>query len=188
MTLATRGRSRTRERIAAGSISRPGSAAQVLEQDRLDVLEVDAPRGRHERPDLASADEPPTTELDALQAARPRPAADRRRAEMDVGGGQDLGRFGKGDPVGRGDHRQSEAVDAPDLDGLSAFSFDFDVDVVVASDEPDSDFLAGELSPSDDAAAPDVDASSEPPLPLEAFFAAAVAVERRSFLAQPDPL
>src|SRR6185369_1813364 len=153
MTLTTCGRSRTRERIAAGSISRPGSPAQVLEQDRLDVLEVDAPRGRHERPDLASADEPPTTELDALQAARPRPAADRRRAEMDVGGGQDLRRFGKGDPVGRCDHRQSEAVDAPDLDGLSAFSFDFDVDVVAASDEPGSDFLADELSRSDDAAA-----------------------------------
>src|SRR6478672_8855002 len=144
MTLATCGRSMTRERIAAGSISRPGSAAQVLEQDRLDVLEVDAPRRRHERPDLSSADEAPTTELDALQAAGARPAADRRRAEMDVGGGQDLGRFGKGDPVGRGDHRQSEAVDAPDLDGLSAFSLAFEVDLVVPSDEPGSVFLADE--------------------------------------------
>jgi hypothetical protein len=60
----------------------------------------------------------------------------------------------------------------------------------VASDEPDSDFLVDdpEPSPSDDAGAPDVDPSSEPPLPVEAFFAAAVTVERRSFLAQPDPL
>src|SRR6185503_14655764 len=148
MTLATCGRSMTRDRIAAGSISRPRSAAQVLEQDRLDVLEVDAPRWRHERPDLASADEPPATELDALQAAGSRPTADRRRAEMDVGGGQDLGRFGEGDPVGRSDHRQSEAVDAPDLDDLSAFSLDFDVDFVVASDEPVSVFLADEPSPS----------------------------------------
>src|SRR4249920_2426502 len=155
MTLATCGRSMTRERIAAGSINRPGSAAQVLEQDRLDVLEVDATRWRHERADLAPADEPTTTELDALQAAGPRPAADRRRAEVNVGGGQDLGRFGKGDPVGRGDHRQSEAVDAPDLDGLSVFSLDFDVDVAVASVEPGSAFLADEPSPSDDAAAPD---------------------------------
>src|SRR6187397_301015 len=138
MTLATCGWSRTRERIAAGSITRwLGSTAQVLEQDGLHVLQVDASRRRHERTDLAAADEPPSAELDALKPAGPRPTADRRRSEMDVGRGQDLGRLGEGDPVRRRGHRQSEVVDAPDLDGLSVLVSDLDEAARAVSGDPD---------------------------------------------------
>src|SRR6476469_3053175 len=115
---------------------------------------------------------------------------------MDVGRGQDLGRLGEGDPVRRRGHRQSEAVDAPDLDDLSDLSdlpCDFDEAATPDSEDPESDFRSDDpdVSPSDDAAASVFEDSSEPPPPppLEAFFAAAaVVVERRSFLAQPDPL
>src|SRR6476646_7719349 len=109
---------------------------------------------------------------------------------MDVGRGQDLGRLGEGDPVRRRGHRQSEVVDAPDLDGLSVLLSDLDEAARAVSVDPDSVFLPDDPdpSPSDDAAAAVVEASSDPPLPLAAFFAAAVAVERRSFLAPPDPL
>jgi hypothetical protein len=76
------------------------------------------------------------------------------------------------------------------LDVLSVLSVVFDDDLPAVSDDAESAFLLDdpEPSPSDDAAALDVEASSEPPPPLDAFLAAAVAVERRSFLAQPDPL
>ena len=78
MILATVGWSSTRERIAAGSIRRwPGSAAQVLEQDRLDILEMDAPGWRQQRPDLTAPDKAPAPELDALQPTGTRPTADR---------------------------------------------------------------------------------------------------------------
>ena len=120
MTLATCGWSRTRARIAAGSISRrPGQPPRSSNRTGWTSSRLDATGRRDERPDLAAPDEPPATELDALEPAGPRPAADRRRAEMDVGRGQDLGRLGEGDPVRRRGHRQSVAVDAPDLDGLS---------------------------------------------------------------------
>jgi hypothetical protein len=67
---------------------------------------------------------------------------------------------------------------------------DFEDAGAVDPDDPVSDLLVDEPdpSPSDDAAAPDVELSSEPPPAFEAFFAAAVAVDRRSFLAHPEPL
>ena len=71
------------------------SASEVLEQDRLDILGTDPARRGDERPDLAAPDEPPATELDALELAGPRPAADRGRREVDVRGGQDVGRLGQ---------------------------------------------------------------------------------------------
>ena len=97
-------------RIAVGSIGRRGSAAPVLEQDGLEIRRSHAARRSDERPDLPTSDEPPSTELDALQAARPRPAADRGRCESDVGRSQDPGRLGKGDPVGRGRHLGQSVV------------------------------------------------------------------------------
>src|SRR5207344_2498701 len=95
----------------AGQAARPASRAsapQVLEQDRLEVLHPHASRGRDEGTDLAAPDEPASAELDALEATGARPSADRRWRELDVRGGQDLGRLAKGDPVGgRGHRRQS---------------------------------------------------------------------------------
>jgi hypothetical protein len=75
--------------------------------------------------------------------------------------------------------------DAPEVD---VFSVAFDVPAPV---EPVSDFFEGDPEPSasDDAAAslfePSFEASSAP-LPL--FDAPEAALDRRSFLAQPDPL
>ena len=56
------------------SIAWPGSAAQVLEQDGLEILGADPARGGDQGPDLAAADEPPAAELDALQASRRGPS------------------------------------------------------------------------------------------------------------------
>ena len=59
---------------------------------------------------------PPSLMLCSRPARAQPPIVDGR--EMDVGGGQDLGGLGEGDPVGRGGHRQSVPSIAPDLDGF----------------------------------------------------------------------
>src|SRR3954447_11937012 len=94
----------TRLRMASGSIL-GRSATEVVEQDRLDVLGADPARRRHEASDLAASDEAASAELDALEAARSPPPADRGRGEVDVGGGEDVGCFDEGDPVGGRGHR-----------------------------------------------------------------------------------
>jgi hypothetical protein len=89
-------------------------SGQVLEQPRLDVLDVDAPWGRHQRPDLAPPDEPAATQLDARQAPAPRPASDGLRTKVDVGGGKDLGSLGQRDPVGSCRHRRQSLLSDED--------------------------------------------------------------------------
>src|SRR6478672_10462772 len=89
----------TRPRIACGSIL-GRSGTEVFEQNGLDILGTDPTRGGDERADLATTDEPAPAELDALEPARTSPAADGRRREMDVRGGQDVRCLDEGDPVG----------------------------------------------------------------------------------------
>src|SRR3954454_2464751 len=100
---ATWGRSRMRARIAGGSISRT-SVPPVLEEPGLEGVGANAARPRDQRPDLAAPDESTPAELDALQAARPRPAADRRRGEVDVRFGEDRLCLTERDPVARRGH------------------------------------------------------------------------------------
>jgi hypothetical protein len=162
---------------------------------------------RQQRPNLASPDEAAPTDLDALELAGPRPAADGFATEADVGRGQQIRRFGEGDPVGGGSgHRRQSAEREPEsLDELDE----------PESDEPDelevlelSAFLAGAALRST-AAEPSLDepvrsdedglavltsldlASLVPPslAPALSFERAALrALELRSFLAQPLPL
>src|SRR3954452_3245562 len=80
---------RQRSTRGASSAVVMASAAQVLEQAALDVLDADASRGRDQRPDLAPPDVAPAAQLDARETARPRPGADGLRAKPDVRGGQD---------------------------------------------------------------------------------------------------
>src|SRR5688500_10605420 len=85
---------------AGGLVGRAGtSGLQLLEQGRLERLGAYPTRRGDQRPYLAAANEPLAAELDALELAGSRPGADRRRPEVDVGRGQDLGRFRERDPV-----------------------------------------------------------------------------------------
>ena len=100
--MATCGRSRNRSRIAsaihcAAGVSRRGPRTGPAGRPRAGR----AAAARDERPDLTTPHETTSAELDALQPAGPRPAADRGGRETDVGGSEDLGRLGEGDPVGR---------------------------------------------------------------------------------------
>ena len=94
----------TRLRMTAKSIL-GRSATEVVEQDGLDVLRPDTARSGHEASDLAASDEAASAQLDALEAAGTSPPADRGRGEVDVSGGEDLGCFDEGDPVGGRGHR-----------------------------------------------------------------------------------
>ena len=107
----TGGRASTRADEAADAVRRWGGrlgqrlrAHPVQSSNRPGwrSLGTDGPRRCDQRPDLAALDVAPSAELDALELAGARPAADRRRREVDVGGLEDLGRLGQRDPVGRG--------------------------------------------------------------------------------------
>ena len=80
----------------AWSASR-ASAAEVLEQDGLEVLGADASwarrRARGPQPRRTNR-RPPSLMLWSRPGARP--ATDRRGRELDVGGGEDLGRLARG--------------------------------------------------------------------------------------------
>src|SRR3954471_23948636 len=97
----TRSISRSRKAGIWGS-----SAREVLEHARLEVLGLHSPWPGDERLDLPAAHEPSSAQLDALELAGPRPAADRRRREPDIGLLEDLGGFRERDPVGGGRHRR----------------------------------------------------------------------------------
>jgi hypothetical protein len=165
------------------------SVPELLEQAWLEVAGAD-PAGRgHERPNLATAHEPPPAQLDALDLACPRPATDRRRPEPDVRGGEDLRGLPETDPVGRGRrHGQPVAVsEEPELfpplevelvGVVEAESFDeesFD----------DESFDDESLDDEPSLAAPVLTAPDSLP---ESAFDPDFALAERSFLAQPEPL
>ena len=126
---------RGRARGSPPGPSRRGVSSRGPRTGRLDVLGADAPRRRDQRPDLAAPDEAAAAELDALEPPGPRPAADRRRREVDVGRGQDLGRLGQGDPVGR---RRPSSVGRrrPSVAGLASPSSAFAGASVAAAARP----------------------------------------------------
>ena len=192
MTLATVGWSRTRERIAAGSIV-GGRDQPPRSSNRTGWTSSrsDAPGRRHQRPDLAAPDEAPTPELDALQPTGTRPAADRGRSEMDVGGGQDLGRLGESDPVRRGGHRSVGGLRRAGRGRLLGLLRCARASTSRPTRTPRSPTSWAPIPIhrlSDDAAASLFEPSSEPEPSPPLFDAPDPAVVRRSFLAQPEPL
>ena len=165
----------------------PGSAPKILEEDRLDILGADATWRRDERTDLAAPHESPAAELDALEPARPGPPADRGWREVDVGRGQDLGRLREGDPVRRSRHvGQSVVFAAPASAGFDVAFEGASADVL--SDDVLSDDVLSDDVLSDDVPPSDVDPPSFPDPSEPVFEAPDLAVARRSFLAQPEPL
>src|SRR4051794_2171405 len=202
MTWATCCCASTRPRIACGSnLGRSGT--EVFEQDGLDILGTDPTRCGDEGSDLATADESTPSQLDALEPARPSPATDRRRREMDVRRGHDVCRLDEGDPV-RGRCHGGQSLLVEDGAGTSAALFRGG-----SLAPPGVSLRFFEVSPSraglsPPAAAPSSLARSEParsaPPPSELVPSLAPPsgddvslapllppAERRSFLAQPDP-
>ncbi len=157
---------------------------QFLEEPRLKVAGADVAGCRDQCPDLAPADEPTTTELDALEPARAGPAADRRWLEPDVGRGQDLACLGQGDPIGGGGHDQSADVAGADgsVPPLAAAGFGL-ASAGLALESP-VEPGSGELSP-EPGAGFWVASDDSPDSADRVGFALA---PLRSFLAQPDPL
>jgi hypothetical protein len=180
------------------------SAGHVLEEAGLEIGGVDPPRRREQRPDFAAPDEPPTADLDALELPAPGPAADRLAAKADVGRGQQIGGFGKGDPVGRcAGHPRQSAEPEPEPDPDPELEPELELEPLADDDEdpePSVFFVAaGLLSvPLDfslDDPPPVPDEPSDEPLDLDSLVsplsferAAARTLEPRSFFAQPLPL
>jgi len=93
---------------------------ELLEEPRLEVPGPDRSRSGDQRPDLAAAHEAAATQLDALEAARASPAADRLGSKANVRRGQDLGSFAQADPVRRRGHGQSASELDDEAAGLAA--------------------------------------------------------------------
>jgi hypothetical protein len=154
---------------------------------------MDTPRRCQQRPDLAAPDEPPAADLDALELPVAGPATNRLAPKPDVRSRQDVGRFGKRDPVGGGaGHRRQSAE--PELEPEPELEFE----LLVEDELPElSVFVVGagllsvpvDFSPDEPPSVEDEPSdlvSLVPPLSLER--AAARELEPRSFFAQPLPL
>jgi hypothetical protein len=191
--------------MTAGSLTSDpplASAGHVLEETGLEIGRVDTPRRGQQRPDFAASHEPPTADLDALELPGPGPAADRLAAKADVGRGQQISGFGKGDPVG-GSASHSRQSPEPEPDPELEPEPELEPDPVADEDElpePSAFFVgAGLLSVPVDFSLDDPpsvadEPSDEPPAlvslvsPLSFERAAARTLEPRSFFAQPLPL
>jgi hypothetical protein len=116
-------------------------SGQVLEQPRLDVIGTDPARRCDQRADLAAPDVPATAELDACQAPASGPRPDGSGPEVDVGGGQRLGRLCQRDPVGGGRHlgqpSRPDDVELPDEPELDEPELDEPEELEPEPEEPD---------------------------------------------------
>ena len=99
--LEARGPSTRQRRQSRRSSKSPGCRASARTRRGGAISARTSPRRTKRRP----------AELDALEAARAGPRADRGGPEPDVRRGQDLRGFGEADPVGRGGHGQSASAD-----------------------------------------------------------------------------
>ena len=171
-----------------GIFMQAASGPELLEQPDLQLIGAQAARRLEETTQLTALHESAPTELDRLQPSSSGPPSDRLGLEMHVRPREDLARLGQGDPVvGRRGHvgqapfagDGGPAVEPEPATGVVVEAVDVSepADVVLPLS-----FGAGFASPPvDDGVA---SATGSP----AAFALAAVAVDERSFLAQPDPL
>ena len=164
--------------------TRPASPArprsELLEQARLERLGSHPPAGPQQRADLDSPHVSPAAQLQRLEPPFARPAAERLRAQVDVGAAKDLDRLGEGDPVG-GDALIGPQSPVPATWALGRRP-------TCSSGTPAATLPAPRVVPHVAAGRRLAAGSSPSRRPASAAFALGAPDDRRSIFAQPLPL